>query len=226
MGRKVELNDDSAADADAREVGDDALMTAYASGDTKSFETLYARHRATLYRFVRRILGPQNHAATDEVYQDTWLRVVHARERWAPQGASFRTWLFTMAQNRAIDILRRSGREVSMYSSDDDAPPYEPTGSPWQQWPQADEAPGQEDALFWRRAGTKLLDCLAELPLAQKAVFLMHHEDGDTLEAIAGHQGLGFETVKSRLRYAMSKLRTCMGAHLDPLRDFSVGAQR
>ena len=92
---------------------DDALMKAYAAGDAAAFEQLYQRHQAALYRFVRRLLGSALAAQTDEVFQDTWLRVVQARQRWEPQGATFRTWLFTLAHHRVIDLLRRSGREVS-----------------------------------------------------------------------------------------------------------------
>ena len=63
-------------------------MTASAGGDARAFERLYARHRAGLYRFIRRLLGSAPNTQTDEVFQDTWLRVVHARARWAPQDAS------------------------------------------------------------------------------------------------------------------------------------------
>ena len=97
---------------------DDTLMAAYAQGEAAAFEQLYERHRQALYRFVRRLLGTAHSAQVDEVFQDTWLRVVQARARWQPQGASFRTWLFTLAHHRAIDCLRKSGREVSV----DDGP--------------------------------------------------------------------------------------------------------
>ena len=60
----------------APEPDDDTLMTAYAQGDAAAFERLYERHRAGLYRFVRRLLGTALAAQTDEVFQDTWLRVV------------------------------------------------------------------------------------------------------------------------------------------------------
>ncbi|TMH05411.1 MAG: sigma-70 family RNA polymerase sigma factor, partial [Betaproteobacteria bacterium] len=96
------------------EPSDDQLMAAYAAGDVAAFERLYERHQAALYRFVRRLLGRALASHTDEVFQDTWLRVVHARARWQPQGATFRTWLFTLAQHRVIDVLRRSGREVAL----------------------------------------------------------------------------------------------------------------
>ena len=47
-------------------------------------------------------------------------------------------------------------------------------------------------------------------------MFLLHHEDGLTLDELARSLELGFETAKSRLRYAMTKLRACMGAYLAP----------
>ena len=191
---------------------DDALMRAFAQGAPRAFEQLYARHQAALYRFVRRLLGVVCAAQVDEVFQDTWLRVIAARERWTPQGASFRTWLFTLAHHRAIDCLRKSGREVSQ-DRDDDAEPWQPDGAPWLQWPAPDSADA-EDRTFWRAAGQRLLDCLEGLPAAQKTVFLLHHEDGLSLAELAGALELGFETAKSRLRYAIAKLRGCMGAYL------------
>ena len=195
---------------------DDALMAAYAAGDVAAFEQLYARHQAGLYRFIRRLVGSALSAQTDEVFQDTWLRVVHARTRWQPQGASFRTWLYTLAHHRVIDLWRRSGREIPLER--DDAPPWEPDGAAWQQWPApASAAPHSDELAFWRRAGERLLQCLDELPLPQRSTFLLHHDDGLPLDDVARMLEVGFETAKTRLRYAMSKLRTCMGAYLAPL---------
>ena len=202
------------------EPADDQLMAAYAAGDASAFESLYARHEQALYRFVRRLLGSQGNGQVDEVYQDTWLRVVQSRTRWTPQGASFRTWLFTLAHHRAIDVLRRSGREWSwdaLADQGDAQPmPYEPVGAPaWQDWP-APTSISQDDQAFWRRAGERLLGCLDELPLPQRSAFLLHHDDGLPLDQVAQVLEVGFETAKTRLRYAMSKLRSCMGAYLAP----------
>jgi len=194
---------------------DDALMRAFAQGDVRAFERLYARHHAALYRFVRRVLGSAHAAQTDEVFQDTWLRVVNARARWSPQGAAFRTWLFTLAHHRAIDVLRKGGREVSLDGGDDDErEPWQPAADAqaWRDWPST--ASATEDSAFWRAAGQRLLDCLDTLPAPQRSVFLLHHEDGLGLDDLARALDVGFETAKSRLRYAMSKLRTCMGAYL------------
>ena len=207
---------------------DDALMTAYAAGDARAFEQLYARHHASLYRFVRRLLGSALNAQTDEVFQDTWLRVVQARARWEPQGATFRTWLYTLAHHRVIDMLRRSGREVSIdaFAAADDAPsePAATEGAAWQHWPAPSGAASHtEELAFWRRAGEQLLACLEQLPLPQRSAFLLHHDDGLALDEVANALEVGFETAKTRLRYAMRKLRTCMGAHLAPL---TAGAGR
>ncbi len=201
---------------------DDALMAAFANGDARAFEQLYARHQAGLYRFIRRLLGSALNAQTDEVFQDTWLRVVQARTRWQPLGASFRTWLFTLAHHRVVDLLRRSGREVSVDGFDgDDGAPWEPAAdasAAWQHWPApAAAASHTEELAFWRRAGEQLLGCLDQLPLPQRTTFLLHHDDGFALDEVARTLEVGFETAKTRLRYAMSKLRTCMGAHLAPL---------
>jgi RNA polymerase sigma factor (sigma-70 family) len=203
----------------AHEPQDDALMAAYARGDASAFERLYTRHEAGLFRFIRRLLGSALSAQADEVFQDTWLKVVNSRKTWQPQGASFRTWMYTLAHHRVIDVLRRSGREVSYDAFDSDADePRQPQGPAWQGWPSPSDAGlHAEELAFWRRAGEKMLTCLEQLPLPQRTAFLLHHEDGLALDEVAQALEVGFETAKTRLRYAMSKLRTCMGAYLSPL---------
>jgi len=199
------------------EPSDDLLMKAYARGDAAAFEALYVRHQAALYRFVRRLLGTALSAQVDEVFQDTWLRVVNARERWEPQGAAFRTWLFTLAHHRVVDQLRKSGREISVDAFDNEDEPWQPEAAAWQHWPSPGGVLQGDELAFWRRAGERLLDCLEKLPLPQRSAFLLHHDDGLALDEVARALEVGFETAKTRLRYAMTKLRTCMGAYLEPL---------
>jgi RNA polymerase sigma-70 factor (ECF subfamily) len=197
------------------------LMAAFAAGDAHAFERLYARHEAALYRFVRRVLGTAAAAQADEVFQDTWERVIAARNAarhgWCAdheRGASVRTWLFSIAHHRAVDCLRRSGRERAL-PEDDEGSPWEPGDAPWQDWPATGPAAATpEETAFWRAAGQRLLECLDGLPLAQRSAFLLHHEDGLGLADVARALEVGLETAKTRLRYAMSKLRACMGAYL------------
>ena len=188
-------------------------MRQFCAGDGRAFHTLYTRHEKPLYRYVRRVLGASLVTQVDEVFQDTWMKLVDARDSWQPrENASFKTWLYTLAHHRAVDILRNSGREVSADEgwADDDAK------SAWQQWPAA-TAEQPEQKAFWNKAGQQLQHCLEGLPALQRAAFLLHHEDGLSLEEMTQVLNAEFETVKSRLRYALSKLRTCMGAHLQPL---------
>ena len=194
-------------------ITDEDLMRKFCAGDSKAFHILYMRHEKPLYRYLRRVLGVGLVAQVDEVFQDTWMRLVDARDSWQPRdGVAFKTWLYTLAHHRAVDILRKSGREVSADDgwSDDDSE------TAWQLWP-ASIAEQPEQQAFWRKAGQQLLHCLEGLPAMQRAAFLLHHEDGLSLDEMTQVLNAEFETVKSRLRYALSKLRLCMGAHLQPI---------
>jgi RNA polymerase sigma factor (sigma-70 family) len=192
-----------------RDLPDEDLMLAYAGGDAAAFDALYARHEAALYRFVRRLLGARLAAQADEVFQDAWLRIVTARGSFVPQGAAWRTWAFTIAHNAAMDRLRVAGREVSMEREGEDDEPLD-----WLMAHLGQVSPSSEDQAFWRAAGARLLHCLDALPEAQRAAFLLHHEDGASVEDLAQRLALPFETAKSRLRYALRKLRGCMGEYL------------
>jgi RNA polymerase sigma-70 factor (ECF subfamily) len=195
------------------ELPDEELMLAYARGDAAAFDLLYARHEAALYRFVRRLLGSALAAQADEVFQEAWLRIVAARASFQPRGAAWRTWAFTIAHNLAMDRLRVAGREVAIDNNEED-------GDAPLDWLMARLdllAPSSEDLAFWRAAGAQLLQCVDRLPPAQRAAFLLHHEDGASVEDLAQRLALPFETAKSRLRYALKKLRDCMGAYLAPL---------
>lgn len=188
-------------------------MRDFCTGDSQAFQLLYLRHEKPLYRYVRRVLGSTLSIQAEEVFQDTWMRLVDARDGWqAREGASFKTWLYTLAHHRSVDLLRKSGREVSVDEGwlDDD------NQTPWQLWP-ASSAEQPEQQAFWRKAGQQLLHCLDGLPALQRAAFLLHHDDGLSLEEMTQVLNAEFETVKSRLRYALSKLRACMGAHLHPM---------
>ena len=197
---------------------DDQLMLAYAQGDAAAFDVLYARHEGGLFRFVKRLLGARLAAQADEVFQDTWVRIISARESFSPQGATWRTWAFTIAHNLAMDRLRVSGREVALDAHpDDDSDPVPTLDRGVRGAVDAAAHPSAEELAFWRAAGRRLLACLDELPPEQRAAFLLHHEDGLTVEALAASLEIGFETVRSRLRYGLQKLRGCMERYLSVL---------
>src|SRR5690348_11470417 len=88
------------------EAPDEELMLAYKAGHAGAFETLYARHRARLYRYVLRAVKARGVA--EELFQEIWIRVIEARARYTPQ-ARFSTWLYTIAHNHLVDHWRKRG---------------------------------------------------------------------------------------------------------------------
>jgi RNA polymerase sigma-70 factor (ECF subfamily) len=180
------------------EAADEQLMIAYRDGEAAAFETLYARHKGPLYRFVLRSVKARGEA--EELFHDIWLRVIEARDRYTPS-ARFTTWLYTIAHNRVVDHWRRRGLKLASLDDPDDPPP-ELAAAP-QDEPQR-RAELNEDL---RRLGT----ALAALPPAQREVFLLREEGGLSLPEIAEVTGIDLEAAKSRLRYALAKLREALG---------------
>lgn len=169
-------------------------MLAYGRGDARAFEALYARHKGPLYRFVLRSVKSAGEA--EELAQEIWMRVIGARISYAPK-AKFTTWLFSVAHHRLIDHWRARG--LATVSLDDPVgDPPEPAAGP-----EAEPERQAEAAQTTRR----LAAAIAALPLAQREAFLLHQEAGLTAVEIARATGSDEEAAKSRLRYAMKKLR-------------------
>ena len=178
---------------------DDAqLMLAYARGEMRAFETLYARHRGALYRYLVR-QARDTETATD-LFQEVWSRVIVNRSRYEPR-AKFRTFLFTLAHNCFIDHCRRvKARPTGMGVDDADAADLLP----------ADERSLPEAQIDREENSRRYRAALATLPQEQRDVYLLHEESDLSLEEIARVTGVGAETAKSRLRYAVGKLKAAM----------------
>jgi RNA polymerase sigma-70 factor (ECF subfamily) len=172
------------------EAPDEELMLAYRGGDAGAFETLYARHRGALYRFVLRSL--KDRGIAEELFQEAWMRVIEARARYAPS-AKFKTWLYTIAHNLLVDHWRRKGLTLVEMSEDMAAAPDDP----------ARQAEARESL-------ARLLQAIEALPVAQREAFLLHEEGGLSVAEIAAATGTNEEAAKSRLRYALMKLRNAV----------------
>jgi len=179
-------------DAAAGETSDESLMLAYAGGQVAAFEQLYARHRGPLYRFLARQL--RNDALADELFQDIWQKVIAARASWRPD-AAFSTWLFRIAHNRLNDHWRALKHRPPAPSDADERTAQVPDP----------HTPERTLSEFEQRRRLQL--ALDELPEDQREVVVLRLERELTLEEIGDITGVGRETVKSRLRYAMDKLR-------------------
>jgi len=165
-------------------------MLRYATGDAAAFATLYERHKGGVWRYLLR--GAGSEATTAELFQDVWASVVRVRASYAPT-ARFATWLYRLAHNRLVDHWRAAKPHDVL---DEEVHVLEAA---------AHEAPAAR--AVQAEQGTRLLAALAGLAAEQREAFLLQAEGGLSLEEIAATQGVGRETVKSRLRYALAKLR-------------------
>jgi RNA polymerase sigma-70 factor (ECF subfamily) len=179
---------------------DAQLMLAYARGEMRAFETLYSRHRAALYRYLTR--QARDGEVANDLFQEVWSRVIVNRARYEPR-AKFRTFLFTLAHNCFIDHCRRSkARPGGMGVEEADAADLLP----------ANESCQPDAALARDEASSRYRAALATLPAEQRDVYLLHEESDLSLEEIARVTGVGAETAKSRLRYAVNKLKAALAA--------------
>ena len=178
---------------DFSEPADETLMLAYAAGDMAAFEQLYSRHRTRLYRFLLRQL--RDPALADEFFQEVWQRVIAARADWKPE-AAFTTWLYRIAHNRLTDHWRALKHRPPAPADGDERAARVPDP----------DTPERNLSDFEQRRRLQL--AMAELPEDQREVLELRLQQELSLEEIGQITGVGRETVKSRLRYAMDKLRT------------------
>jgi RNA polymerase sigma-70 factor (ECF subfamily) len=182
---------------------DAELMRRYANGDARAFELLYSRHRASLHRFLVRQTRDPDFAG--DLFQETWSKVIAYRDRYEAR-ARFRTFLFRVARNCWLDALRARGRDVTWAAQTiepDDAMLADP------------RTRGPESLVGAAFAGERLRAALAELPESQREAFLLHEDAGLTIEEVASVTGVGAETAKSRVRYALAKLRASLADQRD-----------
>jgi RNA polymerase sigma factor (sigma-70 family) len=179
---------------------DESLMLRFGRGDGAAFEELYRRHESRVFRYLHRNL--RNETGANDLMQEVWFAVARNAAGYQPT-AKFTTWLYTIAHNRMVDMIRAGGRLQSL-----DAP---------------DSADGEGGSLLDSLAtdakheppavvqsqdeAAALLQAVAQLPAEQRSAFLLQAEGGLSVEEIAAATGSTFETVKSRLRYARTKLR-------------------
>lgn len=175
------------------------LMLAYRGGDEAALAELYRRWAARLLRYLERIV--KEPAVAEELLQDTFLRVLDARERYVPE-ARFSTWLYHIARNLACNELARSRSRHPHVSSDssercEDGRPalVLVAGGPR---PDVDADARREHARF--------VQAFSTLPEPQQSALWLAVVEGHSYEEIAAVLGTSVQSVKNRVHRARAAL--------------------
>src|SRR3972149_1791555 len=195
-----------------RDESDEGLMLRYQKGEVRAFEVLLSRHRKPVFNFILRYVGDRTHA--EDLLQEVFLRIIKGADAYQRQ-AKFTTWLYTIARNLCVDAARR-GKHRRAYSLDapmsahegkDGATLLDVTSDPQQA--------GVDRQVIGNELHGKLYSAIGKLSDEQREVFLMREFLDMPFKDIADVVGCPENTVKSRMRYALEKLREELEEYAD-----------
>lgn len=191
-----------------RDDSDESLMLRYRDGDVRAFELLVTRHRKPVFNFILRFV--RDTAQAEDVTQETFLRLVKGADAYERQ-AKFTTWLYTIARNLCVDSARR-GKHRKAASLD--APIGDDDGASLLDLV-PDGGAGVDRQAQSREFGVRLKQALESLPDEQREIFLLREVADLQFNEIANVVGCPENTVKSRMRYALEKLREALEEYRD-----------
>ncbi|MBF0266042.1 MAG: sigma-70 family RNA polymerase sigma factor [Gammaproteobacteria bacterium] len=181
---------------------DEQLIQQFCQGDMKAFEDLYLRHKDPLYRYLFRQVS--NKDLSDELHQDVWAKIIKQANQFN-QLSSFKTWLYKIAHNHMIDYFRANkfrsqfDNKNNSETVDDEHKDNEQACETINQSPEAE--------IQNQQLKQEIFAAVEQLPNEQKEVFLLHEHGGFNIKSIASITNNSQEATKSRLRYAIKKLR-------------------
>ncbi len=180
---------------------DNELLQAYRAGESRALEELIRRHHDDLMRFLIRLTGDR--ASAEDVFQDTFLQV-HISADAFDASRRFKPWLFTIAANKARDLLRRNARRrafdldspVSRSSSSGDATTFMDLMQVRVDQP--------ADAVSSAERDSMVQSVISNLPVSLREVLLLAYFQKMSYNQIADALDIPLGTVKSRLHAAVA----------------------
>jgi RNA polymerase sigma-70 factor, ECF subfamily len=191
---------------ESTEVSDELLMVRYQRGDRDAFATLVRRHKLRIYNFVLQKL--RDSAAAEDVAQEVFLRVVQKAADFKHE-ARFSTWLYTIARNLCIDHLRKQSLRKHP-SLDDTLGPTAGERTLGETLEDRHHSSSVERTAVSKEFRVSVSRAIDALPADQKEVFLLREIGNLAFKDIAEVSGVGENTVKSRMRYALERLQQAL----------------
>jgi RNA polymerase sigma-70 factor (ECF subfamily) len=177
---------------------DEELIAAALAGDQGRFGDLVERYQGRLVNYLYRLVRDLDEA--HELAQEAFLKVYQALDRYNPE-YKFSTWLFRVAQNTAIDQIRkRRIRLVSMQR------PVDAEGEA-REWDLAGDDPGPYRRLRNRERGAAMQEAIDALPWEYRELILLRHFGELSYDEIAGLKKMPLGTVKNKLFRARQMLK-------------------
>lgn len=179
------------------ERSDEELVASYLNGEEQALRDLIARYLRVLYHFAYRYTG--NSPDAEDITQEVFVKVWKNLARYSPE-TSFRTWIFAIAKNAAIDWLRKK-RAVPFSQFDTDEGENVLTET------LPDPAPLPGEIAEQKDAANSVAEAMEELPPDAQRVLLSRYSEHLTFREIAETLGKPLNTVKSRYRRAVAQLK-------------------
>ncbi len=179
-----------------QEPTDAQLVAAHLDGDPEAFDRLVKRYLKPVYNFVLRFASPED---AEDIVQETFVKVWKRFRTYRGQ-YSFRSWLFGIARNAAIDWLRK--KRPASFSEFEDVEGGNPLVESL-----ADAGPLPDEIAAAAEDVRRVAGAVSRLPAAYRDVVSLRHDGGCTFEEIGQVQSRPLNTVKSQYRRAIIALR-------------------
>jgi len=178
-------------------------------GDRRALGELYSRHSSRLLGFLVRSTG--NRHVAEDVFQETWAKVIQNIDRFEGRRGNFRSWLYRIASNTAIDRARRDTLRTGLEL---DAPVKGVDGARRVDLLASGE-PGPDREGESRMLGSSIKRALRSLPTMQRVAILLRHQQGMTYAEIAGALAVPEGTAKTMVFRGIASLRKEMSEWAD-----------
>jgi len=190
---------------------DSELISMFLDGQAAAFDTLVRRYERQVFGFIFGMV--QNEALANDLFQETFVRVLNALPDYRERG-KFASWLLGIARNLALDALRKRRVESRIFRLENRTTNGENVGAIQPEIP--DEVESQADMVEREEWLARMREALAELPVEQREVVYLRYEADLTFQQIADLTGVSINTALGRMRYALNSLRKRMNIATEP----------